>query len=158
MRYLTQHFSFAEFTASEKATRKGIDNSLPPDLEPAAFETARLLERIRDHLKHLAGRDIPMFITSGYRCLELNREVGSADDSHHVLAAAADFVAPRFGSPTQVAQALASQVSLMGIGQLINEYPDRNGWVHVSTRPVSKVVNRIITITGRSTYVGIQAA
>lgn len=156
--FLTQHFSIAEFTASETATRRGILNMLPPELRDEAIETARMLEKIRDHLKHLSGREIPVHITSGYRCLELNRAIGSDDSSDHVKAMAADFRAPTFGSPTEVAKALASQVSFIGIGQLINEYPDGNGWVHVSTRPVSKIVNRIITITRGGTFPGVREA
>lgn len=155
MTYLTQHFSLEEFTASEKATRKSIDNSLPPELLSAARETALMLERIRDYLRHLSGREVVMLVTSGYRCLALNREIGSGDTSHHVLAAAADFRAPAFGTPTQICMALASQVSLLGIGQLINEYPDANGWVHVSRLPVDKVVNRIITIKRSGTVAGV---
>jgi zinc D-Ala-D-Ala carboxypeptidase len=155
MKFLTQHFSADEFTASSTATRRDIDNRLPPELESAALETARMLERIRDHLKHLSGRDIQVQITSGYRCLELNRAIGSADSSDHVKAMAADIRAPSFGTPTRVAEALASQVSMLGIGQLINEYPDKNGWVHVSTNPTAKAVNRIITITSAGTVAGI---
>jgi zinc D-Ala-D-Ala carboxypeptidase len=157
MAYLTQHFSIEEFTASAEATRRGIDNSLPENLRDAARETAQLLERVRDYLRHLCGREVPIVVTSGYRCLLLNRALGSDDTSHHVLAAAADFRAPAVGSPTEICKALASQVSLLGIGQLINEYPDRNGWVHISTRPVDKAVNRVITITGGGTVSGIHA-
>lgn len=153
--YLTQHFSLEEFTASEKATRRGIDNRLPDELVNEARMTCQMLERIRDYLKHLSGREIPIWLTSGYRCLELNRAVGSSDDSHHVLAGCADWRAPAFGSPTRICQALVSQVDRLGIGQLINEFPDRNGWVHTSRLPVSKVVNRVITITGRGTSPGI---
>lgn len=155
MQYLTQHFSVAEFTASETATRRGISNELPKDLESNAMETARMLEKIRDHLKHLCGREVPINITSGYRCLELNRAIGSKDSSDHVKAMAADFRAPAFGSVVKVCEALASQVGFLGIGQLICEYPDRNGWVHVSTHPVDKAVNRIITITDRGVLAGI---
>ena len=157
MAYLTQHFSVEEFVASAEATRKGIDNSLPPELMSAARETAQLLERVRDYLRHLCGREVPVMVTSGYRCLALNRALGSADTSHHVLAGAADFRAPAFGNPTQICMALASQVSLLGIGQLINEYPDGNGWVHVSRLPVDKVVNRIITIKRSGTVAGVVA-
>jgi len=157
MQFLTQHFSVSEFIASETATRRGIDNRLPADLETAAHETARMLEGIRDYLKHLSGREVPIQITSGYRCLELNRAIGSSDTSDHVRACAADFRAPAFGTPTRIAEALASQVGLLHIGQLINEYPDRAGWVHVSTRPTSKAANRIITITAAGTAAGIHA-
>lgn len=158
MIYLTQHFSVEEFTASAEATRLGIDNTLPTELAQAARETAQLLERIRDYLKHLSGREIPMLVTSGYRCLALNRELRSSDTSDHVRAAAADWRAPAFGNPTKLCEALASQVSVLGIGQLINEYPDGNGWVHVSTRPVDKAINRVITITRRGTFPGVLSA
>lgn len=158
MTYLTQHFSLEEFTGSETATRLGIDNSLPPELLSAARETAQQLERIRDYLKHLSGREIPVIVTSAYRCTALNRELKSDDTSHHPLMGAVDWRAPAFGSPTQICMALASQVSLMGIGQLINEYPDRNGWVHTSRLPVDKAVNRIITITRQGTFPGIRGA
>lgn len=155
MQYLSQHFSVAEFTASETATRRGIDNSLPADLEANAVETARMLERIRDYLKHLSGRDVPVQITSGFRCLPLNRAIGSKDSSDHVLAHAADIRAPAFGNIVKVAEALASQVGPLGIGQLVLEFPDANGWVHVSTKPVDRAVNRVITITGRGVLAGI---
>ncbi|MEO8153548.1 MAG: D-Ala-D-Ala carboxypeptidase family metallohydrolase [Rhizobacter sp.] len=157
MFYLTQHFSVEEFTASQTAARLQIDNSLPDHLVDDARETARLHERIRDYLKHLCGREIPILTTSGYRCLTLNRVVGSSDTSDHVIAAAMDWRAPAFGNPTKICEALASQVSALGIGQLINEYPDANGWVHTSTRPVDKMVNRIITIKHSGTTPGIHA-
>lgn len=159
MRYLTQHFSLSEFTASETAARQGIDNTLPKELEPAAIETARMLERIRDYLKHLTGREIAMNISSGYRCLQLNRAKGSKDTSDHIHAFAADFRAPSYGTATRVAEALASQVGALGIGQLILEFPESNGgtggWVHVSTNPTALAINRIITVTGSGTFPGL---
>ena len=158
MRYLTQHFSLAEFTASQTATRLGIDNSLPEDIFGAARKTALLLEQIRQYLSHLTGREIPIQITSGYRCIELNRARKSDDTSHHVIACAADIIAPSFGSATDVALALVSQVNRLGIGQLINEYPDRNGWVHVSTKMSSKPTNQVITLTASGTNPGINRA
>lgn len=155
MRYLTQHFSLDELTASETATRRGIDNTLPTSLEGSIVELAQMLERIRDYLKHSSGREIAMQVTSGYRCLALNRAIGSSDASDHVGAHAADFRAPSFGTATRIAEALASQVGLLGIGQLINEFPDANGWVHVSTQSPSKIINRVITIDKHGTTPGI---
>jgi len=153
------HFTLEEFVASAKARQLGIGNALPPDLVPAAHGTLAMLERIRAHLSALAGREVPVQITSGYRCEALNAAVGGEATSDHARALAADIIAPTFGSPLQVAEALASMVSVLGIGQVIYERPRgvRRAWVHVSVRVPSKAVNRIITITERETLVGVVA-
>ena len=155
---LSEHFTLAEFCRSESAVRRNIINNLPADLVHAAKATAAMMEGIRAHLSKLAGKDVSIRVSSGYRCITLNRAIGSSDTSDHVLAAAMDWEAPSFGSPTAICKALAPMVGILGIGQLINEYPDRDGWVHTSTRVPSKVVNRVITITGHGTSVGILEA
>lgn len=155
---LSEHFSLSEFCRSDTATRHGIVNHLPAELLPAARAHCMMLERIRAHLSKLAGRDVPMSLTSGYRCLPLNRKLGSRDDSHHTIAEASDWEAPKFGTPTEVCEALVPMVNQLGIGQLINEYPDRDGWVHTSSRQPIKLINRIITVTARGTTVGIMRA
>lgn len=157
MSHLSPHFTEAEFCRSSLAARRRIVNVLPADLLDEAQATAQMLERIRERLSAIAGREVPIHISSGYRCLPLNRALGSADTSHHVIAAAADWEAPSFGTPTQVCEALAPFVSELGIGQLINEYPDRSGWVHTSTKAPSRPGNRIITIMERGTLPGIHA-
>lgn len=153
---LSPHFALSEFVASQDATRYGIDNTLPAALLANAMETALMLERIRAIIAARLGREAPILISSGYRCLPLNRREGSADTSDHVQAFAADWSCPAFGTPTEIARFLASQVDALGIGQLINEYPDRQGWCHTSAKMVSKPINRIITITGHGTLAGIQ--
>lgn len=150
---LTEHFTVAEFTASDTALRLGIDNSLPATLLPEAERTCEMLERIRSRLTRLAGQPVPIVVTSGYRCLALNRAIGSADGSDHVRALAVDFKAGRFGSAYQVAKILAPLVTELQIGQLIHEF---GSWVHVSTRMPAKEVNRIITISRRGAEVGVQ--
>lgn len=151
----TQHFSVREFCKSSTAVRNNIVNVLPAEYVSAARDTLQMLERIRELLCRQAGRDVPMTITSGYRCLALNRLLKSDDTSDHLVAAAADWEAPSFGSPTSICELLAPLVGQLGIGQLINEYPDRDGWVHTSTRVPAKAINRVITITGHGTSVGI---
>jgi zinc D-Ala-D-Ala carboxypeptidase len=153
MMLLSSHFTIQEFTASDTALRKGIDNHLPAALLDEARRTCEMLERIRARLSRLTGQPVPIVITSGYRCLQLNREIGSADTSDHVRALAVDFKAPRFGRAYEVARILAPMVTEVGIGQLIHEY---GSWVHVSTREPAKQLNRIITISKRGTEVGVQ--
>jgi len=155
---MTPNFTLAEFVASATAASRHIDNRLPPELVPVAQQTLELLERIRTQLCALAGRDVPMHITSGYRCAALNLAIGSTGNSDHPRAMAADWVAPSFGTPTEICRALAPLVGVLGIGQLINEYPDRRaggGWVHTSTRVPERLANRIITITTAGVSAGI---
>ena len=78
--------------------------------------------------------------------------MGSSSTSDHPKACAADFTAPVFGTPLQVAQALAPVVSTLGIGQLIHEFGQ---WVHISTRQPAKPVNRIISIGRGGVFPGI---
>lgn len=156
MMQLSPHFSVAEFVRSDTATRLGISNDLPIELLAEARKTAAMLENIRDYLSKLAAREIPIHISSAYRCLAVNRCLKSSDTSDHVKAAAADWTAPDFGSPFDICRVLAPQVGILGIGQLINEFPGA-GWVHTSTLIPSKLVNRIITIDHSGTTVGIHA-
>jgi zinc D-Ala-D-Ala carboxypeptidase len=152
---LTEHFSVEEFTASDTAARLGIDNSLPATMLQAARATCEMLERVRAHLSALAGRPVPIILTSGYRCPRLNSAIGGAPTSDHMQARAADFKAPAFGSPYQVARALAPHITDLEIGQLIHEY---GTWVHASTQLPAKQFNRIITVSRRGAEVGILEA
>ncbi len=151
------HFDLDEFCASDTATRLRIDNGLPEDLEPSAWATLAMLERVRAHLSRKAGKDVPITILSGYRCERLNAAVNGADSSDHVKACAADIRAPAFGRPIDVARELSAHVDALGIGQLINEFPGPSGWVHVSTKKPSKLINRIITITDQGVTAGVRA-
>ena len=151
------NFSLDEFCASDTATRLRIDNGLPEDLESNAWATLAMLERIRAHLSKKAGKDVPITILSGYRCERLNAAVGGAASSDHVKACAADIRAPAFGRPIDVARELSAHVDALGIGQLINEFPGPSGWVHVSTKRPSKLINRIITITDQGVTAGVRA-
>lgn len=151
------NFTIDEFCASDTATRLRINNTLPEDLEPAAWVTLAMLERIRAHLSKKAGKDVPITILSGYRCERLNAAVNGSATSDHVKACAADIRAPAFGKPLDVARELSGHVEELGIGQLINEFPGTSGWVHVSTKKPSKLINRIITITDQGVTAGVKA-
>ncbi len=148
------HFTLAEFARSDTAVRLQIDNALPEHLLPNAESTLLMMERIRAQLCELAGRDIPIRISSGYRCLALNWALKSASTSDHVSACAVDWTAPAFGSPYEICLALHPHLDALGIGQLIAEF---GTWVHTSTKLASPV-NRAITITHAGTTTGIHKA
>ena len=145
---LTPHFTVKEFTASDTAARLDIDNSLPAALLPQANLTAQMMERIRAFLSARADHDVPVSPSSGYRCLALNRAIGSGDGSDHPKMMAVDFRAPAFGSPLVICRALAPEMDRLGLGQLIYEHT----WVHVSSRIPDKAINRVLTIQGPKRY------
>ena len=147
---LSTHFTLAEFVESDTGARRGIDNTLPNDLLPAAQATAQMLERIRSELG-----DKPIIVTSGYRCAELNAAIGSKRSSDHIKAMAVDFKCPGFGTAYDVARFLAGRIDTLGIGQIIHEW---NTWIHCSTRIPEKIVNRVITINKTGTHAGVQRA
>lgn len=154
---MTQHFTISEFTQSATAKKLGIDNSLPDSLMGNALDTLFMMENIRDYLSTLAGKDIPIFISSGYRSQELNEAIGGSKKSHHLQASATDWTAPSFGSSFEIAKALAPVVDDLGIGQLVNEFPSAGGWVHTSSIKPLLSSNRVITITSQGTIPGIHA-
>ena len=132
---LSEHCTYAEFTRSDTALRLGLINDLPLELTHNARATAAMLERIRAFL----GR--PMAVTSGYRCLELNRAIKSKDTSDHVQALACDFVCPSI--PTfVVAKKLAGVTDQLFIGQLIYEHT----WIHVGVPMPKNPTNRVLTV------------
>lgn len=149
---LTPHFTLAELTASGTAQRLGLDNTPSPESAARLQQLAELLERVRAHL------GAPIIVTSGYRAPAVNRAVGGVATSDHAQGRAADIVAPGYGTPLQVARSLVPVLGVLGIGQLIYEHVGGKAWVHVSTRVPDKPINRVITISGAGTQLGIKAA
>lgn len=82
---ITTHFSWEEMVRSRTACRLGIENR-PGTSERVALE--RLVKELLQPLRELYGR--PIRITSGYRCMELNRRVGGVSTSQHLKGEAAD--------------------------------------------------------------------
>jgi zinc D-Ala-D-Ala carboxypeptidase len=121
---LSENFNLDEFTASQTAVRRGIDNTPPP----AVTERLRMLAATLEQVRSLLGNN-SIRISSGYRCLALNRAIGSGDLSAHVLGYAVDFTCPKFGTPKEVANKIAE--SPIKFDQLIFE----GTWVHLSVDP-----------------------
>jgi|TARA_B110000208_G_C11596365_1_gene368297 hypothetical protein len=131
---LSGHFSLAELTKSQTATRKGIDNK--PTLEHIENLT-ELCVQILEPTRRNFGK--PMVITSGYRSEELCEAIGSRTTSQHAKGEAADF--EMFGIDNKE---LAKYIkNNLVFDQLILEFynPDdpSSGWVHCS---YSKEENR----------------
>ncbi|MFS2007980.1 D-Ala-D-Ala carboxypeptidase family metallohydrolase [Duganella sp. CT11-25] len=147
---LAKNFTLAELTHSDKAALLGLDNTLTPAIIEELRLTAAMLQRIRDYLSTLRGRDTPMSDISGYRSLAVNRAAGSSDTSDHVKGKAADFKTAGM-SPIEVCQALLPKMAEFGIEQMINELT----WVHVGRGKQANPINRVLTIDKHGTRPGI---
>lgn len=115
---LSPHFSLAELVSSQVATGKGIDNAPAPAIVANLTRLAALLEQVRA----LVGA--PIAISSGYRSPALNKAVGGAANSAHVLGLAADISTAKL---TPKALALLIRQSDIAFDQLIYE----GTWVHI---------------------------
>jgi len=119
---VSEYFTLAEVEHSNEAVRLGINNSLPASLYGAIRHTAARADVVRKIL------NVPMIISSWYRCSALNRALKSPDSSQHVKGEAIDFYAPAFGSPAKICKTLLQNKELISWDQLILEHT----WVHIS--------------------------
>lgn len=117
---LTTNFTLEEMTASQEAVRRGIDNTPPHSAFLNLLRLCRFLEDVRT----LLGK--PLLVSSGYRSPELNKSIGGAKASHHMLGLAVDFICPGFGEPLAVCQKISG--SILQYDQCINEF---GRWVHL---------------------------
>ena len=140
---LSDHFTLAELCASQTAARLGIDNTPSPEMVDALRRTAQLLEKVRA----LLGK--PILVSSGYRAPLVNRAVGGAANSAHMLGCAADFSCPAFGSPLEVAREIGQ--SDIVFDQLIHEF---RAWVHVAWSPQPR--RMVLTIDSFGTRHGLE--
>ena len=118
---LTKNFTLAEFTHSQTAARRSIDNDPPAHILPKLATTAAGMELVRE----LLGK--PITISSGYRGPDLNAAVKGSKHSQHLTGEACDFICPAYGIPKLiVATIMASDVPF---DQLILEF---SSWIHIS--------------------------
>lgn len=117
---LSKNFQLREFIRS----RYSYDNT-PVDgvIYRLYFGVTNILQPLRDYLNK------PIKITSGYRCPEINRAVGGANNSQHMTGNAVDFVLETNEDYTKAIDFIRKQPFF---DQLINEYKGKSRWLHVS--------------------------
>ena len=99
---ISKNFSYREFEASDKADEKGICNVITTFEVRDAIKA--LVDTVLQPLRDAWGK--PMHINSGYRCPELNREVGGVPTSQHVKGEAADVACDKPVELARLAKAL----------------------------------------------------
>jgi putative chitinase len=147
---LSPHFKLSEFTKSDTAIRKRIDN--PPG--PAHAKNLKLVcEKILEPVRNHFGR--PVRINSGYRGPALNAAVGGSSKSQHCNGMAVDFEIDGLPNPD-----LAKWVSEnCEFDQIILEFYDpkegpNSGWVHASYAEGAnrKQIMTAMTVNGKTVY------
>lgn len=124
---LSNNFTLEELTFSQTATRKGINNVPPQYIINRLILTADKMEGVRK----VCG-NVPIFVSSGYRCELLNELIGGSKTSAHPKGYAIDFkVAGK--SIREVIKLIEN--SDIRFDQLINEF---NRWVHISFDPLNR--------------------
>lgn len=135
---LSPNFTLAEFTFSETAARKGINNDPPALMYATLKRTAEGMEQVRSLL------GFPIRITSGYRSPELNAAVGSKGTSQHTLGEAVDFTCAKYGDPKKIVTRIMN--SDIKFDQLICEF---DSWVHISFSDKNR--RQVLTIDSHGT-------
>ena len=124
---LSEHFTLEEMTKSQVARRYRIHNV--PDLNEVQNLKKlclHILEPVRKHYNR------PISPSSGFRCVLLNRQIGSSDTSQHITGQAVDFEVPGV-SNRETALWIKDELDF---DQLILEFykegDPHSGWVHCS--------------------------
>lgn len=149
MTKLTQHFTVEEFTVSETAARKGINN-----IPPAGSQEMKNLERLAQTMEEVRKvlNNKPVLISSGYRNKEVNRAVGGSKTSAHIQGLACDFICPGFGTPYEICKKLEPEMMWLEIDQLILEF---DTWVHLGLSASVKTPRHMtLTINKKGTKHG----
>lgn len=140
---LTPHFTLEELVFSDTASRYGINNTPTAEQIVKLTWLAGRLEQVRSLLGALR-------VTSGYRCLDLNRLLKSKDTSQHVVCEAADLTSLTGKSPYQMCTIVRD--SDLAFDQLIFEY---RRWMHISFAYNSTPRGSVLTIDEHGTQLGL---
>lgn len=139
--YNPRYFTLFELCYSYTAEREGINN-IPNFYQVSNL--SRLCELILDPVREKIRQ--PIVVTSGYRSYELNKAIGGAPSSQHLLGCAADIVCADMAS-------LEKALKESNYDQLILE-KSNNGksvWYHVSIpTPNAKPRQEFLTITNNN--------
>lgn len=128
---LSPNFSLAELTVSQAADRAGLRNVPVGTALDNLARLAHFLEQVRGLLFHS-----PILVSSGFRSPAVNNLIGGAHLSAHTKGLAADFIAPKYGRPKAIAEAIRD--SALPFDQVIFE----GTWVHVAIPEAGKTPRR----------------
>lgn len=132
---LTDHFTLEELTASDTASKLGIDNT--PNVVQVN-DLRVLCTNVLEPARVLFGK--PIRVSSGFRCDALNKAVKGARYSQHKTGEAADLQV----SPVSELRRLFEILKGLPIDQLLFEYSGQTRWIHVSHKNGRKQRGQVI--------------
>ena len=145
---LSKNFTLQEYTKSQTAERKGIDNT------PGTIHMERAKQLFENVVQKVRDNFGPTIINSGYRSGDLNYAIGGSNTSQHCKGEAVDIECPGVAN-YDVAKYIEENLDF---DQLILEFytpgiPD-SGWVHVSykTEDNRKSVLTAMKENGKTVY------
>lgn len=121
---ISKYVSYEEAVKSQTAERKGINNQ--PDTEQTEnmkYVAKNVFDKVREHL------GVPLFVSSFFRCPQLNKAIGGSPTSQHCKGEAIDIDHPKLNK--KVFDYIRKNLTF---DQLIWEFGDETSpaWVHVS--------------------------
>ena len=126
-----RYFTIGELCQSNEAAKRGIPNH-PNTAQKMNME--KLIDRVLDPIRSLYGK--PIYVNSGFRCLTLNKVVGGAKNSSHLMGQAADITGgnPRENKKIWDIIMFLFQEGDIDFDQCINEKPVNGepSWIHIS--------------------------
>ena len=128
---LSPNFSLAELCVSQAADRAGLSNKPVGTALDNLQRLAIFLEQVRGLLFNS-----PILVSSAYRSPAVNNLVGGSYKSAHMQGLAADFIAPKYGRPRAICEAIRD--SSLPFDQVIFE----GTWVHVAIAAPGQIPRR----------------
>jgi len=121
------NFDYTEFFKSNIAKENNIINYPPAHSEQDILNNLMFIADTMQELRELFKA--PILINSAYRCLKLNKLIGSSDNSQHVQGLACDFRCPSFGSPERIMKFLYNN------NYIVDQCLCEGSWLHLSKVP-----------------------
>lgn len=122
-----KNFDWKEFFESNTAKLKNINNTTD---DTKLLENGAILADKIQEIREILG--YPIKINSAYRCLQLNRIIGSKDTSQHIKFEAVDFNCDSFGNPEKIVLFLKDRT--IEVDQCLVEQNGKKSWVHLSIK------------------------
>ena len=122
---LSRNFTLDEFLLSQTAERNGIDMTPSPEV---IENLQRLVTACMQPLRDEVGAGI--FISSGFRPLQLNTKIGGSSSSEHINGNACDFIVVRM-TPFETCELIVAMA--LPFDQIIHEF---GRWSHLGVRDI----------------------